>query len=52
MKNEIQTAIDQIRFLFVLIETGELEEYEIQYRANCICADLEGIAERLPEVDA
>lgn len=52
MKNEIQTAIDQIRILFVLIETGELEEYEIQLRAGFICETLEGIAERLPEVDA
>lgn len=50
MQTEIQTVIDQIRFLFVLIETGEVEEYEIQYRANCICADLESIADRLPEV--
>jgi hypothetical protein len=49
MKNEIQTAIDQIRILLALIETGELEECVIQYRANFICSDLEGIADRLPE---
>lgn len=48
MQSEIQAVIDQIRFLLVLVETGELDEYEIQHRGNCICADLEGIAERLP----
>ena len=52
MQHEIQTVIDQFRFLLVLIETGELDEYEIQYRANCICADLEGIARRFPECGA
>ena len=52
MKHDILTAIDQIRFLMVLIETGELDEYEIQFRVNCICADLEGIAGRLPEDEA
>jgi hypothetical protein len=52
MQHEIQTIIDQFRFLLVLIETGELDEYEIQHRAACICADLEGIAGRLPECAA
>ncbi|PZX44574.1 hypothetical protein LY56_01822 [Roseinatronobacter thiooxidans] len=52
MKQEILSIIGQIRFLMVLIETGELCEYEIQFRTNCICADLERIADLLPEVDA
>jgi len=49
MQHEILAIIDQIRFLLALVETGELDDYEIQHRGNCICADLEGIAERLPE---
>ena len=42
---ELQQAIEGLRFLAVLIQTGELDGNERDYRLGRIISDLEGIAD-------
>lgn len=49
MLHELQQAIEGLRFLAVLIQTGELDGYERGYQLERLISDLEGIADDTSE---
>lgn len=51
MKKELRDAIDGLRIFAVMLEAGEIGEYERQFTLNAIADDLEAIADQLSEAD-